>query len=113
MTDNYYKDICPAVLSDGRYLQDFRASATREQRMKRINDIDNENDFRIFLQTNASIIMDEQLKMLKDNYSCFTTPCIHDYPSRVSVSQMYEEMDRYTNNVQMKCNNGFDYRLGK
>ena len=51
------KNVCPAKMDDGRYLQDFRSATRRDQYNKYINGIVRDDDYRLYLQQNGELIM--------------------------------------------------------
>lgn len=110
MTDNYYLQ-CPSTMSDGRFLCDFRESSTREQLYRSYVNITDENEYRVYLQNNAKNIMDSQWETLKKNNMCFTTPCVHIFPSRSTPVQMEKELELYTRKAELKCAPVTDYRI--
>jgi hypothetical protein len=111
MSDNYYAQ-CPAAMADGRLLCDFRESSTREQLHRAKLNIMDENEYRVYLQANGKAILDTEWEKLKKDNSCFTTPCIHNFPSRCTPMQLEKELELYTNRVESKCESLRDYRIG-
>jgi hypothetical protein len=115
--DNFFKT-CPPVMDDARLFTDYRPSATREQYLKNINGIVNEDNYRIFLQKNADHIMDKEWQFTKQTKSCFNNKCIHVYPTRSTPNLNNEELRVY-NAVRtgkpvlknVECSKLNDYRL--
>jgi len=97
--DNYYKG-CPPKMSDGRFLTDYRTAGTREQYIKTINGFVRDDEYRMFLQTNADRIIDRERHYIKVKNSCPTLTCVHKYPTRVTNGELHDEMKLY-NNVQL------------
>ena len=110
MADNYYAQ-CPASMADGRFLCDFRESSTREQLYRASVNITDENEYRVYLQNNAKSIMDGQWESMKKDNFCFTSPCIHNFPSRSTPLQMEKELELYTRRADVKCAPMTDYRI--
>ncbi len=68
----YFKDGCPALMSDGRFLTNYISTNELTEIMRRKNGFINMNEFRNFMQNNAeSIINAERQLNLKEN-SCLT-----------------------------------------
>lgn len=112
--DNFYPN-CPAVMGYSA-MTDFRPSQRREQYVKTINGIVDNDDYRLFLQANATKIMNGEWEYLKTNHSCFPNECIHQLPSRPTPGSMSAEMKLY-NDVRSKkvagpkCETNNDYRM--
>ena len=68
--DNYFKD-CPAMMSDGRLFTDYRTDVRANEYIKYINSIDNNDKYRIFLQSNATNFMDNEWNVFKEINSLF------------------------------------------
>lgn len=68
----YFKDGCPALMSDGRFLTNYTSANELTEIIKRSNGFTNMNQFRNFMQNSADSIIDveRQLK-LKEN-TCST-----------------------------------------
>lgn len=113
--DNFYQN-CPAKMSDGRFLRDSRSSHRRELHNMKINGITNHNNHRLHLQQNAEKIMDGEWCSLRNNQSCHTYPCFHNYPTRSTPGMLHKEMAVYnavkTGNSQEVpgCEDFLDYR---
>jgi hypothetical protein len=112
--DNYWKT-CPAVMSDARIFTDYRSSTTREHYNRTINGIVRDDDYRIFLQTNAEKIIDNEWNYNKTNNSCFPNDCIHNYSTRTTSDEHNEEHRVYnavkSGKQSAKCSNLQDYRM--
>lgn len=80
--DNFYKQ-CPPMMSDGRLFTDHRTNVRMNEYIKYINDINRDDDYRIFLQDNAENILDNQWEHERKNKSCWANECIHNYPTRM------------------------------
>ena len=96
--DNFFQG-CPAKMSDGRFLTDFRPADTREQYNKAINNIVRDDEYRIFLQQNGEKIQDAEWQQFKTKEACPTKRCIHTNPTRSTFGMSYNEMKLY-NQVQ-------------
>lgn len=118
--DNVYQK-CPPKMSDGRFLTDYRSTAAREEYLKTINGFTRDDDYRHYLQSNATKIIDREWNTLKSLKSCRPTTCVHTYPTRVSNGELHDEMLMY-NNVRTRrikpgdanypiCQDMPDYRM--
>jgi hypothetical protein len=119
MSNNFFKG-CPALMSDARFLTDYRTPTTREQYNKYINGIVRDDDYRMFLQQNGTKIMDDEWAKDKKNNSCFPNECIHMFPTRSTPGMMYDEMNLYNATRRGKlakplpvCSTQPDYRASQ
>jgi len=116
--DNFYKS-CPPMMDDGRFLCDFRSGTVRNEYNKYINNINDDNNYRLFLQRNASKIMENQWFKLKKNNSCWKNECVHNYPNMVYPPWFVDERNNYNNlqnpnrKINFPCKHFSDYRLTK
>lgn len=116
--DNFFKE-CPAKMSDGRLLTDYRTAVRREEYVKYINNIVRDDEYRLFLQGNAESIADNEWNYYKKNRSCWANECVHNYPTRVNPSSFVEEREKYDSlsnpNRQQKfvCAPKNDYRMSQ
>jgi len=101
MGDNFYKE-CPAMMSDGRLYADHRSATRREEFIKSQLGIINDHDYRKYLQTHGSDIMDHEWNYYRKFQSCFPNSCIHHYGTRTTPM---------ANDVEFKTYNGV--RSGK
>ena len=76
--DNYYQE-CPAVM-DYSAITDYRTPSTREEYIRNINNIVSDHEYRLFLQKNASKIMDGQWSVLNKSYSLLSDKDINLSP---------------------------------
>ena len=82
MSDNYFLS-CPPMMSDGRLFTDYRTDTRANEYVKYINHIQRDDDYRVFLQSNAETIMDNQWNYTRKHKSCWVNQCVHDYPTRM------------------------------
>ena len=112
--DNYFKS-CPAKMSDGRLLTDYRTAVRREEYNKYINNIVRDDEYRIFLQKNSEKIMDNEWSHLKNTKSCWVNQCVHNYPTRVYPPWFVEERQNYdslaSKTKKFPCEKFNDYRM--
>lgn len=76
----YYKDGCPALMSDGRFITYYNSSNELTEAMRRLNGFTSANQFRTFLQNNANQLMAaERAHQIKENTCSPTTACSEGY----------------------------------
>jgi hypothetical protein len=114
--DNYFK-MCPAMMSDGRIFTDYRTSTTREQYNKISGGFARDDDYRLYLQSNGSNILNGEWENNKKKYYCFPNVCYHTNPLRSSNALDIKEMRNYTgvrtgkiSTAVVKCGVEQDYR---
>ena len=54
MDNRYYEYKCPALMSDGRHLTNYINASVINQKIRKINKIESSDDYRAFLQKNAT-----------------------------------------------------------
>ena len=117
--DNYFK-ICPPTMSDGRFLADHKSSTRRDEYIKNINGITRDDQYRHFLQTNGTKIMDNVWNYHDQHDSCNITPCVHTFPTRQVPADFVKEKELHDlvakNGYapfkgQPKCPKHEDYRM--
>lgn len=114
--DNFFKQ-CPPVMSDGRFLTDWRTNVRMNEAIKFDNNVVRDDDYRLFLEDNADTVMDTQWDYLRKNKSCWVNECVHNYPLRMYPKWFSQEMKAY-NSLQTGNRKNFypcpkfkDYRL--
>jgi hypothetical protein len=113
--DNYFLD-CPAIMSDGRLLTDYRASPVREKLFRRYNMLNTDYDVRTFITDNGEKLINSEWESIKQSKMCNPRErCIHTNElTRVSTERNNEEILMY-NNVKPNTNkcytNEKDYRM--
>ena len=113
--DNFFKT-CPAKMSDGRHLTDYRPHTLLEEQIKYINGITRDDEERIFLQQNAERIIEREWDYLRKTRSCWVNECVHKYPIKMYPPWFAQEMHDYNmlqvpNHQPFKCPNYDDYRM--
>lgn len=64
----HYKSGCPALMSDGRFITDYRPSHETTEALRKANGFTSHNDFRDYLHKNADKIQAaDQSVFLRDN----------------------------------------------
>lgn len=66
----YYKDGCPAIMSDSRFLTNYQSTNDLTDKMMKANGYHNANQFRRFLQNNAEILMDAERDYIETENKC-------------------------------------------
>lgn len=61
---------CPAIMSDGRLFTNYIDNLKLNESIKMVNNINNEYDYRMFLQKNGSVLIKNELKELENTRSC-------------------------------------------
>ncbi len=115
--DNYYKN-CPAKMGVDYGLADFRSPTVINESIKQLNNINDNNDYRAFLQMNGTKILDSDWLKLKKNQSCWNNACTHKYPLRMDPRDFVTEREQ-TNMVfttqnlpnSFQCEYYPDYRM--
>jgi hypothetical protein len=115
--DNYYTN-CPAKMDDGRFITNYKSSTCNNEYIKYVNGITRDDEYRLFLQLNATKMMDSEWIYLKQNDSCWNNACVHKYPLRMDPRDFTQERLNAnilfkTNNlpIDLQCKNLSDYRL--
>jgi hypothetical protein len=114
--DNFYQQ-CPPIMNDNRMFTDWTTSAKREQFIKYINNIRDEHQYRLFLQSNATQFMNNQWDKLKRESSCFVNNCVHTHSTRVTPGMFSNEKQAYNQMLlnhtpsPTKCEKFADYKL--
>jgi|TARA_B100001093_G_scaffold174419_1_gene167259 hypothetical protein len=61
---------CPAFMDDSRLFTNYLPNSKLNTYVTKINNITNNDLYRIFLQKNASKIMENEKKFIEDNKKC-------------------------------------------
>jgi hypothetical protein len=61
---------CPAFMDDSRLFTNYLPNSKLNTYVTKINNITNNDQYRIFLQKNASKIMENEKKFIEDNKKC-------------------------------------------
>ena len=115
--DNFYCN-CPAMMSDGRFLTNYKSPWAYNEYIKYVNGIVRNDDYRLFLQTNADQILNSEFIYLKGNDSCWNNGCVHKYPLRMDPRLFDQERENANKLMSakelpdsFKCGKYPDYRL--
>jgi hypothetical protein len=72
----YYKDGCPALMSDGRFITYYNSSNELTEAMRKMNGFRSANQFRTFMQVNGDLFMaSERNWLMRENTCAPTTAC--------------------------------------
>ena len=83
----YFKDGCPALMADGRFITYYNSSNELTETMRKTNGFQSANQFRTFMQTNGDLFMATEREFQVKNNTCMPT---------VACSEGY--YDLWTNN---------------
>lgn len=70
MDNRYYKYNCPPLMNDGRFLSTYVRSRVFDQYIRNVNELDNGNDYRHFLQNNGNQILNNLKAFHRENSLC-------------------------------------------
>ena len=73
MDNRYYQFNCPPLMSDARFITNYTANQTTETFIQHMNNIENQHDYRYFLQTQGNRLMDEERELVEKNNMCLIT----------------------------------------
>lgn len=69
----YYKDGCPAIMSDGRFITYYNSTNELTETMRKMNGFKNSNEFRNFMQRNGQLFMDSERNFVSKQNTCSPT----------------------------------------
>ena len=99
--DNFH-NTCPPKMNDARCLTDYRSAKVREAITKKGNNIEDDNEFRFFLQSNGEKIINQSWSELKTQ-SCSANVCLYDCETRSTNEKMEGKLKQYTNGEKPAC----------
>ena len=70
MDNRFWPLRCPAKMEDGRHSTNYTNPRVFNERIRQVNNIGSSHEYRLFLQKNASKIMDNERKYINDNFKC-------------------------------------------
>lgn len=70
MNNKYWKNGCPALMSDARFTTQYINSNVLNQQIRNLNKINTSHEYRSFLQKNASTIINNERNALYKQYTC-------------------------------------------
>lgn len=101
--DNFYLN-CPPKMADGRMLGDYKPSTWRNEYIRQVNGIYRDDQYRYFLQTQGKELLEKEWDFYRNNSSCWTSPCVHKYPTRVTNYDFVHEMQTYNSIFDLNTN---------
>lgn len=97
MSDNYNKN-CPAKMSDGRFITDYKNSKYRDLYISHINGMKSHTEYRNFLSGNAEkIISNINEYHNANNAGKGNSKCVHVYATTTNMTEMAAERAAYDN----------------
>lgn len=66
----YFKDGCPALMGDGRFITYYNSSNELTEDLRRMNGFNNPNEFRRYMQLNGDKFMNDERNYMKINNTC-------------------------------------------
>lgn len=76
----YYKDGCPALMNDGRFITNYNSANELTETMRKMNGFKSSNQFRTFMQTNGDLFMSTEREYQIKNNTCMpSTACSEGY----------------------------------
>ncbi|AKI80217.1 hypothetical protein QJ850_gp482 [Acanthamoeba polyphaga mimivirus] len=99
--NSLYKNGCPAIMSDGRFITNYNSSNELTEEMRKLNKIKSPNEFRLFLQNNGDKFMEAERNHLLRNNSC---------APKIACSQGWYDLwtqnnGNWSNFDKLNCNN--------
>lgn len=117
--DNFYKN-CPPRMDDGRFTTNYKSSTSINEFIKYQNGIVRDDDYRLFLQQNATKMMDSEWLYLRRHDSCWNNACVHKYPLRMDPRLFVQERENANELFKkrelpdsFKCELYSDYRISE
>lgn len=102
--DNFYHNCPPKMEDQGRHLGDFQTATRRNEYIKYINDIHRDDQYRLFLQSNGTDLLDNMWGYQRNYNSCPLIDCVHHYPLRTNPRQFVQEREAYDSITDMNTN---------
>lgn len=70
MDNRYFKNGCPPLMQDGRFITNYVENRVFEQYIRNINNLESAQDYKHFLQNNATTIMDRERAHQEQTNTC-------------------------------------------
>ena len=70
MDNRYWKEGCPPLMSDGRFVTSYVDSDIMVQFIRHVNDLKSSQDFKNFMIKNAGEIMEKERSFLTEKNTC-------------------------------------------
>lgn len=78
--NTYYKEGCPALMNDGRFITYYNSSHELTEAMRKLNGFKSANQFRNFMQSNADLFMEADRTYQEQKNTCnVKTACSEGY----------------------------------
>lgn len=108
MDNRYWKQGCPPLMSDGRFVTSYVDSDILNQFIRHVNELGSAQDFKNFLQKNAVEIMDKERNFIVSKNTCNVGgKCNPDAEGFANTNQALGEVN--IDNFKVgKCNSGCD-----
>jgi hypothetical protein len=107
--DNFFQNCPPKMEDQGRHLSDHSSSTRRDERIKYINDIYRDDQYRLFLQTNGSQILDNLWNHHSKYNRCSVNECVHHYPTRMNPRQFVQQREAHDSIFDMRTNKPLEH----
>lgn len=69
-SNTFYKDGCPALMQDGRFITNYNSTNELTEAMRKLNGIRSPNEFRLFMQNNGEAFMDSERNFIEKENTC-------------------------------------------
>lgn len=66
----YYRDGCPALMSDGRFITYYNSTNELTEAMRKLNGFTSPNQFRTFMQNNGDLFMNSERDYITKENTC-------------------------------------------
>ena len=108
MDNRYYNCNCPALMSDGRHISSYVRGRVVDQYIRNINNINSAHDYKLFLQDNTLVILDNLNNSLKNNNTCI----LNNYCNKLNLNNLNTSQKKFSvhNNV-INTNNFVPYEI--
>ena len=70
MDNRYFKNGCPPLMQDGRFITNYMESRVFEQYIRNVNNIGSAQEYKRFLQSNGDTIMNREREYLQKENTC-------------------------------------------
>jgi hypothetical protein len=70
MDNRYFKNGCPPLMQDSRFITNYMESRVFEQFIRNVNKIDSAQDYKKFLQTHGDTIMNRERAYIESQSTC-------------------------------------------
>ena len=72
MDNRYFKNGCPPLMQDGRFITNYFDKRVLDQQIRQLNNINNSYNYKSFLQNNAEQIINNDRNVHNQIYTCNT-----------------------------------------